>query len=339
MARSSSGRAISGHARAGLQGPAARGALRPFHVRSRTRDPDWVYEAGPHVTSIYSVDVLPDARAAAGRCRRPGPVILAPNHFSFMDHFFAGAGIRRKVRFMAKSQLFTRPCSRLLARRRVPRASRLQDEEAFITAAGILERGGRSSCTARAGARAAEALGKPKRGIGRLALSPGDQVVPVAIHGSPGAQLEAGPVPEGLRPVRGSDPWEPVAEPTREQQQEVANEIFTRSGAFTVSWTTASANNEAARPLLGREAACDPLHPARAGAGRLQRGGADRQARRHRGGERAPAVELVGDGAAQRPVQLRGHDHLVAQSARRGVTILPFLVEAPDWAWTIRRRA
>ena len=37
-----------------------------------------------------------------------GPLILAPNHFSNMDHFFAGVYTRRRIRFMAKSQLFAR---------------------------------------------------------------------------------------------------------------------------------------------------------------------------------------------------------------------------------------
>ena len=36
-------------------------------------------------------------------------MILAPNHFSQWDHFFAAVYVRRKVRFMAKSQLFTNP--------------------------------------------------------------------------------------------------------------------------------------------------------------------------------------------------------------------------------------
>ena len=38
-----------------------------------------------------------------------GAVILAPNHFSFLDHFFLGVSLRRKVHFMAKSQLFKKP--------------------------------------------------------------------------------------------------------------------------------------------------------------------------------------------------------------------------------------
>ena len=36
-------------------------------------------------------------------------MILAPNHFSFLDHFFLGVALRRKVHFMAKSQLFKPP--------------------------------------------------------------------------------------------------------------------------------------------------------------------------------------------------------------------------------------
>jgi 1-acyl-sn-glycerol-3-phosphate acyltransferase len=35
-----------------------------------------------------------------------GRVIVTPNHFSQMDHFFAAVFLHRKVQFMAKSQLF-----------------------------------------------------------------------------------------------------------------------------------------------------------------------------------------------------------------------------------------
>ena len=43
------------------------------------------------------------------RALRTGPVILAPNHFSFWDHFFVAVLLRREVHFMAKSQLFKPP--------------------------------------------------------------------------------------------------------------------------------------------------------------------------------------------------------------------------------------
>src|SRR5919206_4293135 len=80
-----------------------------FHERSRTREPDWVYEVVRMVTSIYAWTVFRARGIAPENVPPSGPVILAPNHSSFMDHFFLGAFIRRKVSFMAKSQLFTAP--------------------------------------------------------------------------------------------------------------------------------------------------------------------------------------------------------------------------------------
>src|ERR671922_2568253 len=80
-----------------------------FHERARTRDPDWVYTLARVLTSIYSWVFFRVRGIAAEKVTGEGPVILAPNHFSFMDHFFLGVSIRRKVRFMAKSQLFQPP--------------------------------------------------------------------------------------------------------------------------------------------------------------------------------------------------------------------------------------
>jgi 1-acyl-sn-glycerol-3-phosphate acyltransferase len=80
-----------------------------FHERARTREPDWVYDATRVVTSLYAWTCFRARALDAEKVPATGPVILAPNHFSFMDHFFAGAFIRRRVRFMAKSQLFAPP--------------------------------------------------------------------------------------------------------------------------------------------------------------------------------------------------------------------------------------
>ena len=78
-----------------------------------------------------------------------GPVLLAPNHFSFLDHFFVAAYLRRKVQFMAKSQLFKPPMQWIYTHGGVfPVRRGYQDEDAFTTALGILERGG-PSCRAR----------------------------------------------------------------------------------------------------------------------------------------------------------------------------------------------
>src|SRR5579871_2303556 len=80
-----------------------------FHERARTREPNWVYEAVRVVTSLYAYTLLRTRPIAVENVPGKGPVILAPNHFSFMDHFLMGCYIRRKVRFMAKSQLFKPP--------------------------------------------------------------------------------------------------------------------------------------------------------------------------------------------------------------------------------------
>src|SRR5829696_8728827 len=200
-----------------------------FHARSRTRDPDWVYEAVRVLTTLYAWVFFRTRGIAAEKVPGDGPVILAPNHFSFMDHFFLGVSIRRKVRFMAKSQLFARPMQWIYTHGGVfPVRRGYADEDAFITAAGILERGGTIAMYCEGGrSRTGQLSEKPKRGIGRIALMTGAPVVPVAIHGSSKVRnwkrLQFPKVT-----VRYGEPivWDPVPDPTKEQQQQVANEIF-----------------------------------------------------------------------------------------------------------------
>jgi 1-acyl-sn-glycerol-3-phosphate acyltransferase len=200
-----------------------------FHARSRTRDPDWVYEAVRVLTTLYAWVFFRTRGIAAEKVPGEGPVILAPNHFSFMDHFFLGVAIRRKVRFMAKSQLFTRPLQWVYTHGGVfPVRRGYQDEDAFITASGILARGGAVAMYCEGGrSRTGKLSDKPKRGIGRLALMSGATIVPVAIHGSSHVRnwkrLQFPKVT-----VRYGDPiiFDRVEDPSREQQQEVANDIF-----------------------------------------------------------------------------------------------------------------
>ena len=72
-------------------------------------------------------------------------------------------------------------------------------------------------------------LGEPKPGVGRLALESGVPVVPVAIHGSAGVRKW-----RKLRfpkvTVQYGEPivFDAVADPTREQQLEAAQQIFAR---------------------------------------------------------------------------------------------------------------
>ena len=206
-----------------------------FHERTRSRPPDWVYEVVRIVTSLYAWTFFRARGIDAQKVPSSGPVIIAPNHFSFMDHFFAGAFIRRRVNFMAKSQLFVQPMQFVYTHGGVfPVRRGQQDEEAFLTANGILERGGAIVMYSEGGrSRTGTLSEQPKRGIGRLALQSGAPVVPVAIYGSSHVRnwkrLQFPKVT-----VRYGDAirWPQVDDPTRDQQQAVANEIFARIKAL-----------------------------------------------------------------------------------------------------------
>jgi 1-acyl-sn-glycerol-3-phosphate acyltransferase len=160
-----------------------------------------------------------------------GPVILAPNHASFMDHFFTGAFIRRRVQFMGKSQLFKGIGAWVFSHGGVfPVRRGYHDEETFTTSFRILARGGAIVMYCEGGrSRTGQIAEEARPGIGRLALESGVPVVPVAILGSyqvrnwkrlqfPKVTVQFG------QPFR----FEVIEHSSREQQQEVAQYILER---------------------------------------------------------------------------------------------------------------
>jgi len=202
-----------------------------YHERSRTQQPNWVYDLVRVGASLYAWIFFRARSIGSEHVPQSGPVILAPNHFSFMDHFFVGAFIRRRVRFMAKSQLFTPPMQWIYSHGGVfPVRRGYQDEEAFITAGGILERGGAIVMYCEGGrSRTGEMSAQSRRGIGRLALESGAPVVPVAIHGSSHVRnWRRGRFPKVKVRFGDAVQWDRTAQPTRDQQQAVANDIFER---------------------------------------------------------------------------------------------------------------
>ena len=206
-----------------------------FHERARTRDPDWAYELTRLLTSLYAYTFLRTRSISTEKVPGSGAVILAPNHFSFMDHFLMGCYVRRKIRFMAKSQMFKPPAQFIYTHGGVfPVRRGARDEEAFITAETILEKGGCIAMYCEGGrSRTGKLAEQAKRGIGRLALETGAPVVPIAIHGSshvrnwkrlqfPKITVQYG---DALR-------FERVERPTNTQQQAVADEILVRIKAL-----------------------------------------------------------------------------------------------------------
>ena len=207
----------------------------PYHARVRAGEPDAVYEMVRIVTVLNGLITF-RARGIGSENAPIGPVIFAPNHASFMDHFFTGAFVRRRIQFMAKSQLFGPPVLTYLFSHGgvFPVRRGAQDEEAFISAFKILERGGAvgmycEGTRSRTGQVGTEA----RSGIGRLALETGAPVVPVGILGSHQVrnwkrlQFPKVTVSYGV-PLR----FDTIATPTREQQQEAADLILERIRAL-----------------------------------------------------------------------------------------------------------
>lgn len=211
-------------------------ALAPFHAWARTHDPGWTYTAVRIV--LTPVALLLYRTRSRGRRNVPadGPLILAPNHFSNMDHFFCGVFLRRRIRFMSKSQFFgNNPVLSYLFRvsGHFPVRRGHRDDEAFVTAHAILQRGGCVGIYAEGGRSRSGGLGEPRPGIGRLALESGAPVVPVAIHGSMGVRNW-----RRLRFPRVAVSYgipltlERVQNPTREQQIIAAETIFAQVRAL-----------------------------------------------------------------------------------------------------------
>jgi len=201
-----------------------------FHERTRRGRPDWIYELVRFVLTPYLVLFYRARCIDSHNLPADGPVIIAPNHFSFLDHFFVAVYLRRKVHFMAKSQLFARPMQFIYTHGGVfPVRRGHGDKEAFKTAHTILRRGDMVVMYAEAGRSRSGELGKPRHGIGRLALESGAPVVPTAIAGSERArnwrrlQFPKVTVQFG-EPLR----FERVEQPSKQQAQQASELVFER---------------------------------------------------------------------------------------------------------------
>ncbi|HEX4718668.1 MAG TPA: lysophospholipid acyltransferase family protein [Thermoleophilaceae bacterium] len=205
-----------------------------FHQRVRTGQPDWVYTLVRMLLTPYLLIVHRARALATQNVPEAGPVIIAPNHFSFLDHFFVAVYLRRKVHFMAKSQLFKRPMQFIYTHGGVfPVRRGFHDEEAFKTAHVVLDRGDIVLMYPEGGRSRSGELGEPKRGLGRLALESGAPVVPTAIVGTQKARnwrRLSFPKVTVLYgdPVR----FEKIEDPTPEQQQAAAETVFERVKAL-----------------------------------------------------------------------------------------------------------
>jgi len=205
-----------------------------FHERVRGHRPNWVYEFVRVVLTPYLSIFFRTRTIDSHKVPAEGLAIIAPNHFSFLDHFFLAVYLRRKVHFMAKSQLFKVPMQWIYNPGGVFPVQRGRgDEEAFKTAHAVLARGDVVVMYAEGGRSRTGELGEPRPGLGRLALESGATVVPTAIYGSERArnwkrlQFPKVTIQFG-EPVR----FERVESPTREQAQEPSELVFAETSSL-----------------------------------------------------------------------------------------------------------
>ena len=203
-----------------------------FHERARTREPDAVYEFVRVSTTLYGLVALRlriDLRGEGARSTAPSSSrrttprssttsSSAPRCAARCGSWRSPSCSRRRCRRSSRTAVCSRSGAATATRRRSSRRCRSSHDGGCVA---MYCEAGRSR-TGRSASRA-------KPGIGRLALESGAMIVPVAVHGSsrvrnwrrlqfPTVTVQYG---EPFRYAR-------VEEPTRDQQQAVADEILER---------------------------------------------------------------------------------------------------------------
>ena len=162
----------------------------------------WVLKAllSPIFLLLWRVDV-------EGRARLPavGPVILAPNHVTFLDSMFLPLVLRRRVTFVAKAEYFDswktawffRAAGQIPMRREGGSAS----ERALAAARDVL-RAGKVLGIYPEGTRSPDGrLYRGHTGVARLAIDCGVPVIPVGLVGTDKVQRPGSNLPRPFKKV------------------------------------------------------------------------------------------------------------------------------------------
>ncbi len=163
--------------------------LQRYHEYTRKHGVNWaMYLLVRIILQPAFLIYLRLSRQGRRNTRVKGGLIIAANHRSFLDPFVITTCLpwRRPMNYVAKMELFSKRWQGWILCRcgAFPIRRGESDEEAMKTARMVLERGG-TVCIFPEGTRIRTgSLASPKRGVGRLALQTGAQVLPVAVLGS-----------------------------------------------------------------------------------------------------------------------------------------------------------
>jgi 1-acyl-sn-glycerol-3-phosphate acyltransferase len=196
--------------------------LARYHRRTRRRVP-WLQTLA--LALLLPVLSLVSRVRIVGREHIPdGGYIAAANHHSNLDALFVALAIRRRIRFMGKSELFDGRWGWLLNRLGAfPVQRGVWDADAFETAATVLKRGRVMSIFPEGGVHAERV--PAKSGVGHIAHLAGATVLPVYLDGTrslytpwrwPKVRVVVG------APLR----IEEDAQPSREQSSRTAQRIL-----------------------------------------------------------------------------------------------------------------
>lgn len=155
--------------------------LKRYHRRTRRRAP-WLQTLAL-VVLLPLLSLISRVRVSGREHIPDGGYIAAANHPSNLDALFVALALRRRIRFMAKSELFGGRWGALLNRLGAfPVRRGVWDTEAFETAATVLQRGRVIAIFPEGGVHADRV--PAKSGVGHIAHLAGATVLPVYLDGT-----------------------------------------------------------------------------------------------------------------------------------------------------------
>jgi len=196
--------------------------LERYHRRTRRRAP-WLQTLALALL-LPPLSLLSRVRITGRENIPDGGYIAAANHASNLDALFVALAIRRRIRFMGKSELFDGRWGWLLNRLGAfPVQRGVWDADAFQTAATVLKRGRVMSIFPEGGVHTGRV--PAKSGVGHIAQLAGATVLPVYLDGT--RSLYTPWRWPHVRVTIGS-PLHVVenAQPAREQSQQTAQRIL-----------------------------------------------------------------------------------------------------------------